>query len=486
MVTDDANDESRPLLADGGTLEGQGPDKKVTPLPKSQLAALCVARFSDPIAYTQIFPYINEFLTVLKVTDDPSRTGFYSGIVESTSAVVQMLMIFPWAKLSDHIGRRPIILTGALGVTATSLFLGISGSFAQIVALRVVAGFFAGNYAVYQTILAELTDATNQAIAYPLYGCVYPLGATIGPLIGGFFSNAATKYPNYLGYSFVESHPYFLPGLVCASISMLGFISTFCFLEETLPSKRLRNTGGHSGPVTLAENPASSDTESMGMFRLLSIHPIRILATSSAALAFLDVGFQVVFIFFCYTPIKTGGLGFSATEIGYTLSMSSGMFAALQILVMPTLLRIYENAKMYKFCMGVWPVTFMLVPFLNIIARTGIDEGRERMDPRSTVMLWIGIAVVVCSSRVACLAYPNNAILVRNNSPNPASLGATNGLAVLAMSLSRCAGPAFVGSLFALSTGYNLLGGHLWVVIMTLIATFGWYISLGISGGSPT
>jgi MFS family permease len=188
---------------------------------------------------------------------------------------------------------------------------------------------------VYQTILTELTDATNQAIAYPLYGCVYPLGATIGPLIGGFFSNAATKYPNYLGYSFVESHPYFLPGLVCASISMLGFISTFCFLEEvccgicrehddyyfdrlslqTLPSKRLRNTGGHSGPVTLAENPASSDTESMGMFRLLSIHPIRILATSSAALAFLDVGFQVVFIFFCYTPIKTGGLGFSVSAL---------------------------------------------------------------------------------------------------------------------------------------------------------------------------
>jgi MFS family permease len=84
-----------------------------------------------------------------------------------------MLMIFPWAKLSgklrsswahsplsekllDHIGRRPIILTGALGVTATSLFLGISGSFAQIVALRVVGTDLSTSLTLFNNISTKL------------------------------------------------------------------------------------------------------------------------------------------------------------------------------------------------------------------------------------------------------------------------------------------------------------------------------------------
>jgi hypothetical protein len=73
--------ETQPLLRDQVHLEDQTPHATITPLPKAQLAALCIARLSDPISYTQLFPYINEFLTVLNVTDDPSKIGFYSGLV---------------------------------------------------------------------------------------------------------------------------------------------------------------------------------------------------------------------------------------------------------------------------------------------------------------------------------------------------------------------------------------------------------------------
>lgn len=52
-----------------------------TPLPKGQLAALCAVRLVDPIAFTQLFPYVNDFMNDLHVTDDPSRIGFYSGLV---------------------------------------------------------------------------------------------------------------------------------------------------------------------------------------------------------------------------------------------------------------------------------------------------------------------------------------------------------------------------------------------------------------------
>ncbi|KAG8886153.1 hypothetical protein FRB97_007191, partial [Tulasnella sp. 331] len=52
-----------------------------TPLPKEQLAIICLARLAEPIAYTQIFPYINQMVEELHLTDNPANIGFYSGLV---------------------------------------------------------------------------------------------------------------------------------------------------------------------------------------------------------------------------------------------------------------------------------------------------------------------------------------------------------------------------------------------------------------------
>ena len=56
-----------------------------TPLPKVQLALLCLLRTLDPMCFFQIFPYINQFVSDLHVTEDPSKVGFYSGLVVSGS-----------------------------------------------------------------------------------------------------------------------------------------------------------------------------------------------------------------------------------------------------------------------------------------------------------------------------------------------------------------------------------------------------------------
>lgn len=54
-----------------------------TPLPKAQLGALVAVRIVDPIAYQQIFPYINQLLADLSVAE-PERVGLYSGLVVRT------------------------------------------------------------------------------------------------------------------------------------------------------------------------------------------------------------------------------------------------------------------------------------------------------------------------------------------------------------------------------------------------------------------
>ncbi|KAF7984676.1 hypothetical protein HWV62_12949 [Athelia sp. TMB] len=83
-------DETRPLLS-SQVSEGDPDISKgtaVTPLPKPQLAVVICIRLIEPVAYSQIFPYINEYLSTLHVTDDPKRIGFYSGAVTGSDAVL--------------------------------------------------------------------------------------------------------------------------------------------------------------------------------------------------------------------------------------------------------------------------------------------------------------------------------------------------------------------------------------------------------------
>jgi MFS family permease len=163
--------ESCPLLCDeasSGSLQPKntGP----TPVPKTQLATACIIRLLDPIAFTQVFPYINEFMSSLHVTDDPSKIGFFSGLVvsagsnflgvhlmlalqESTFAISQLCAIYHWAKMSgtlirstlyihlnifpvDKIGRRPVILAGATGITITTLLFGLCRSLPTVLVVR--------------------------------------------------------------------------------------------------------------------------------------------------------------------------------------------------------------------------------------------------------------------------------------------------------------------------------------------------------------
>lgn len=131
--------------------------KRVTPLPKAQLATLCAIRLVDPIAFTQIFPYVNEMMERLHLTDDPNKIGFYSGLVESSFAVSQLCCIYNWARISgehissidveymvsdvimsDKIGRRPVVLTGILGIGLSTMILGTAHSLGAIILARCV------------------------------------------------------------------------------------------------------------------------------------------------------------------------------------------------------------------------------------------------------------------------------------------------------------------------------------------------------------
>ncbi|KAG7086623.1 hypothetical protein E1B28_002565 [Marasmius oreades] len=374
-----------------------------TPLPKAQLTTLCIIRLVDPIAYCQIFPYINEFISYLNIADEPSQIGFYSGLVESSFAIAQLCSIYQWTKLSNTVGRRPVIMFGTLGVAIATVYFGISRSLTEIILSRCLAGIFAGTIAVIHSVLAEITDSTNQSLAFPIYGLFWPLGSILGPLMGGSLSNPAAKYPQYFANTIFSIHPYLLPCIVAGSLSFGAVILCWFCLKETLPPKRPPSI--HKVDVMYDEGNEQVDDyrESMGAKDLLSISRIRALSLSSFALSFNGTAFDVLFVLFCYSPIKGGGLGFSASQIGFSLATAGTSSALIQLFFMPSVLRRYKLVDIYNVCIAFWPIVFAILPVLNLIARSGSNHGE--LDAQSTSLLWLGIITTLALSRVACLAY---------------------------------------------------------------------------------
>jgi len=90
--------------------------------------------------------------------------------------------VYSWGKMSDRIGRRPVLLIGTLGQAVSALVFGLSArkSFWAALAARAFAGATNGNIGVVKTVMGELTDKTNIAQGFALMPIVWSAGATLG------------------------------------------------------------------------------------------------------------------------------------------------------------------------------------------------------------------------------------------------------------------------------------------------------------------
>ncbi|PAV20345.1 MFS general substrate transporter [Pyrrhoderma noxium] len=479
--------------------------KRRTPLPLLQLFILCTTRLSEPIAYTQIFPYINEMVEHMKVTDKRQEIGYYSGIVDSIFAVCQLFTILQWGRLSDRIGRKPVILIGLSGVAVSTFLFGLARTFWWAVFARSLAGALSGNAAVSSSVIGEITDETNQTEAFPLMALSWSLGCIIGPMIGGNFVNPERNFPNTFGsIQLLRDYPYLLPCLVSSALTIASVIVGILFLKESLPSK-VRLDPRLPSPIVTRYSEKKFTTkpkaEEISLRSILSSRSIRSIFRNYFLLSVCGTSFDVVFILLAYTPVHLGGLSRSPDEIGYALAFSGAAGALVQVFVFPRLQRRYSSIPLYWALMLLWPALFAILPLLAVLARwtappeafaivsssavvdAGMEIGGEV--PLHTypagILLWTGIAIALAILRCGHMCYSLNSILTKNATPSQEALGTTFGLAQTVACVARAGSPAFVSSLFAISIRYGVLGGNLVWVVMFVVAMLAWWSTFYIT-----
>jgi len=93
-----------------------------------------------------------------------------------------------WGRLSDRIGRRPVLMITIAGGALSYIALAFSPNMALAWGARFVGGFLSGNISTLQGALADMTPPHERAAKMGLMGSAFSLGFMTGPALGGLLA----------------------------------------------------------------------------------------------------------------------------------------------------------------------------------------------------------------------------------------------------------------------------------------------------------
>ncbi|MCY3414901.1 MAG: MFS transporter [Candidatus Heimdallarchaeota archaeon] len=187
--------------------------------------ALILALFIDLMGFSLILPVLI-FIEDIVDTSAFSTPDIAYGWVIATYSIAQFIFSPLWGRLSDSIGRRPVILTGVLGSSITFIWLAFAPDIFSIIASRALQGFFtAATLPTARAYIADTTPVEERAKKFGFLGAAFGMGFTLGPIIGGLLGELRIGSLTALA----------APALFAAFLSLINFIMAYKNLDESLP-----------------------------------------------------------------------------------------------------------------------------------------------------------------------------------------------------------------------------------------------------------
>lgn len=298
-----------------------------------------------------------------------------------------------WGRLSDRIGRKPVLLVTMLANVVGYVALAFAGDIWVAIAIRLLTGFGAGNISTAQGYIADVTPPRQRAGRMGLVGAAFGFGFIIGPALGG---SLAHPDAGRLGYQ--------LPLFVAAGLAATAALAVILFLKES----------------HVHAPPPPSPWRSLGQARA---HPVisRVLLVSLIYMGGFS-GMEASFGLWAEARF-----GWGAREIGFCFMAVGIVSAGCQALVTGRLVRRFGEPRVLAF--GV------LLFGASLAIQTQVQFGL--MVPAMMAIGAFGMA----------LAMPNISSMISQSSP-AGQQGSMLGLNMAAGSGARIVGPMVAGFTF--------------------------------------
>lgn len=160
----------------------------------SGIVGLGVATFTMAAAFSMMVTLQNEFNERL------NQTALAFSVAFSALMVSRLLLQVPLGRLSDRIGRKPLIVAGLILMGPATALLGESGTTLQLIGIRLLQGVASAAIAAPTFALAaDLTSAGSEAQQMSIITMGFGLGTALGPLIAGILAVVFFELPFFIG-----------------------------------------------------------------------------------------------------------------------------------------------------------------------------------------------------------------------------------------------------------------------------------------------
>lgn len=364
---------------------------------KTSLLVLFLIVFIDLLGFGMVIPLLPYY------ADKYGAKGVTVGMIVAIYSFMQFFFAPVWGRLSDRIGRRPVLLISLTGSCTGYAIFAFATSLPLLFLSRIVAGAAAANIGTAQAYVADTTTSENRAKGMGLIGAAFGIGFVFGPPMGGILSELGRHH---------GMHGNFLPGIVAAAFSITALLIALTRLAESKPADLKPRTG----------RPPQFDPST---WRLVGER--KVLATVLVSLFLIILAFAGM-----ETAVVLFGkdrFGFSPRDLGWFFGLMGVTVAVIQGGLIGRLASRFGERTLVLFGALCLAAGFSIVP--------------EIYNPHPLYF----VAILIAIGQGLC--YPSLTSLVTKNAPSDQQ-GSILGISSALSSFARMVGPVLAGWLYDL------------------------------------
>ena len=228
----------------------------------SALLIVFLVVFIDLLGFGIVLPLMPRYADDYLGNTSELAKGAIIGLLYSSFSLMQFVFSPVWGRLSDRIGRRPILIMGLVGsVVFYALFAfactippaDAGLAIGLLLASRIGAGIAGASVSTASAVIADSTTPEKRSKGMALIGAAFGIGFTFGPLIA------------YFGLETFGPGEHWAPGAIASGLSLIATVLAYFLLPETLK---------HGAEVEHSHRGAFSLGRSLDVLKMPAVGPL--------------------------------------------------------------------------------------------------------------------------------------------------------------------------------------------------------------------
>ncbi|MEC1375258.1 MFS transporter [Heyndrickxia oleronia] len=302
---------------------------------KKVLPILFLIMFLVMVGFGIIIPVMPFF------AEDMGANPTELGLLMAVYSFMQLISAPIWGRVSDKIGRKPVMMIGILGLSVSFILMAISSQLWMLFIARIIGGLLSSaNMPTTMAYVADITSEEDRGKGMGIIGAATGLGFIFGPAIGGLFSKTSLNMPFYLA----------------AASSFITFLLVLFVLKESLSKEKRGQHADKKSSIWSSFSGSLSILYILQWFISLSLSGLEAsfayFAAKKAGLDAIDLGYIFMIMGFGSALVQGGLVGRFSKKYGEGTVIQGGIIVSTIGFVLILLVNSFTTATIFLTIFG--------------------------------------------------------------------------------------------------------------------------------------